>query len=131
MGELFERGHLGFKNKTYAFQWYKVAAENGSMMALEYLREGYTGRKKDTRIRKLEMKCYTQAAILQNSKEAQFMLGTFFENGIGVDVDKEFASIWYSKSALQGYKSAIEKAKELEKEGYTFILISPGIHIFL
>ncbi|KAI8886876.1 hypothetical protein K501DRAFT_269454 [Backusella circina FSU 941] len=125
IGELFERGHFGFKNEQLAKQWYRRAAENGSIIALEYLKQRFAGKKKAARIRKLELKCYTQAAVLWNSKEAQFMLGTFFDNGIGVDIDKEFAKIWYSKSALQGHELAIEKAKELEKEGYAFILISP------
>ena len=44
---------------------------------------------------------------------AQFMLGSCFEDGEGVDVDLVQAMHWYEKSAAQGEEQAIVAVERL------------------
>lgn len=42
----------------------------------------------------------------EGNAEAQCMLGTLYQLGLGVDVDEEQAIWWYERSAEQGYAIA-------------------------
>src|SRR5207248_2060337 len=58
---------------------------------------------------------YQKAANLGNS-EAQHHLADMYENGEGVEKDKDQAIYWCKKSAEQGFKKAKNKLKILEQE---------------
>ncbi len=45
--------------------------------------------------------------------DGQYNLAWFYENGVGVEHDKNKSIFWYCKAALQGHKQALEKCKEL------------------
>ena len=51
----------------------------------------------------------------QGDTEAQYTLGYYYEDGIGVKEDKEKSFYWYKKAAEQGNKIAKVKLKELGK----------------
>ena len=48
----------------------------------------------------------TYTAALRGDKVAQFQTGVIYERGIGVEQNQTQASIWYEKSAWQGYVDA-------------------------
>ena len=49
--------------------------------------------------------CWEPMAM-EGHAEAQFLLGTLYENGEGLPVDQALAFKWYSKAAEQGYGHA-------------------------
>lgn len=57
---------------------------------------------------------YQKAAKL-GSGNAMLLLGTFWENGVGVPYqDKEVAKYWYRKAVEKGEQSAVEALEKLE-----------------
>jgi TPR repeat protein len=58
---------------------------------------------------------YRKAAD-QGYAEAQFRLGSLYEDGLGIERDHEQAKAWYRKAALQGNEEATAALKRLEEE---------------
>lgn len=52
-------------------------------------------------------------AAEQGLAEAQHALGSFYEDGTGVEQDYTEAVKWYKKAAEQGYRSAKDALKRL------------------
>jgi len=55
-------------------------------------------------------------AARQNNKEAKYFMGICFDQGIGVKEQKELARYWYRQAANAGYRKAIYKLAEVEKD---------------
>ena len=53
-----------------------------------------------------EMAKQCRALALEGDAEAQYLLGTMYENGLGVRFNDEEAKKWYRKAAAQGYAEA-------------------------
>ena len=64
---------------------------------------------------------WLEKSAKQGEPNAQYGLGTMYENGFGVEKDYEKAYEWYSKSAVKGNKEAIKSSikvlKELAQQG--------------
>jgi TPR repeat protein len=89
------------KDHKAAFQWYKIAAEQGSaegQSRLGYMYEFGNGVSKNE---KTAARWYTSAAK-QEDPEGQWRLGTMYQFGDGVPKDSKVAFQWYKSAAEQG-----------------------------
>ncbi|MCL2646500.1 MAG: sel1 repeat family protein [Phycisphaerales bacterium] len=57
---------------------------------------------------------WSRKAAEQGNVKAQYNLGAFYENGVGVSADVREAVRWYQKAADQGHAGAREALKRLE-----------------
>lgn len=93
----------------------RKAAQNGSGMAYFELGRMYQNGDENAGIKpdlKLAVE-YIGKAAAQNMIEAQFMLATFYENGIGVPVDYRRAMALYRLAALHDHNEAESKLGKL------------------
>ncbi len=52
-------------------------------------------------------------AAVQGDSDSQFVLGTCYEDGIGVEADLTEAREWYGRAAEQGHREAKKALKKL------------------
>ena len=55
-------------------------------------------------------------SALNNDPKAQFLVAEMYELGMGTPQNMRMAHLWYGKSANQGYKPAVEKLTNWERE---------------
>ncbi|MDO8705932.1 MAG: SEL1-like repeat protein [Sulfuricaulis sp.] len=55
-------------------------------------------------------------SALNNDPKAQFLVAEMYEQGMGTPQNIRMAHLWYSKSANQSYKPAVEKLANWERE---------------
>lgn len=110
-------------NADLMVSWYSKAIEKGNKYAMIDLAECY---KNGSIVRQdygESMKYYQMAAELDkiddntkdtNQLKALFTIGTFYENGYGVDKNSSKAIFWYRKAANKNYTPAQEALKRLD-----------------
>ncbi len=59
---------------------------------------------------------YLEKAALQGDAEEQFILGTMYAEGAGVEKDTERAKEWYEKAAAQGHEQSEEALNKIKSE---------------
>lgn len=59
----------------------------------------------------------TQHYAHQGIAHAQYILGTHYANGDGVNLDYKQAAAWYGKAAQQGHPVALHDLADLHEEG--------------
>lgn len=104
LGSLYTVGKGVEPNFLEAIKWYRRAAEQGNEDVQNCLHEC-------CRVfmeRNEKIVEYYQKATEQNDAEAQYYLGSCYENGQGTEIDIEEANEWYAKAAVQEH----EKSKE-------------------
>ena len=101
------------KDKTLAVEWYKKAAEQEYPQSVCYLANFYEygigGVERDT---DEAVRLWKKAAEL-GDKEAPFILGNLYYDGIYVEQNKKEAVLWYRMSAQRLNKNAIKRMQEL------------------
>jgi TPR repeat protein len=98
LGKCFDNGIGTEINKMKAFELYKIIAENVAQH--DY----------DNTIKSSEKTFHWyQKAAVNGSKYAQYNLGLCYENGIGIDRDKDKAFVWFKKLAIQEYDNIYNK----------------------
>lgn len=97
-----------------AIRWYTSAAEKhhiGAQLALGHLYENACDYINET-----EAVRWYRAAALQNDPRGQYELGECYRIGIGVPITPSLAADWLNKSALQGYRDALDSLYILAEE---------------
>lgn len=56
----------------------------------------------------LAVKFYRAVAEFANNRDAQYNLGLFYNNGVGVEMNDLFAMYWFDKASDNGVKEAVE-----------------------
>lgn len=95
-------------NDIYEFN--KIDAYNKLQKAIENI----LGENKEKNFNKFMSLCKMSA--LQGNSHAQYVLGIFYEDGIGVEVDYEKSISLYEEAASYGLEEAIEKLGSLKNE---------------
>ncbi len=97
LGYFYEVGEHVDADEREAIRWYEKAAENDHLQAALRLAEIQVARGNSAE----GVKRYQQAATL-GDRDAQAMLGFFYQTGEHVDVDLDQAIKWYLAAADQG-----------------------------
>lgn len=101
------------KDKSFALEWYQKAAEKDYPQSICYLADyyeyGMAGIERNT---DETVRLWKKAAKL-GDKEAPFILGNLYYEGIYVEQDKKEAVLWYRMSAQRLNKKAIKRMQEL------------------
>ena len=63
---------------------------------------------------------FQKKMALKGDKGAQYALGNIYHYGVGVDVNLDEATIWYSMAAMSGHAGAINQLKfiEIKQQGF-------------
>lgn len=110
------------KDYMIAFQWCTEPARAGNANAMVMIAEifsatdGLLADMSASFRNEAAFKFYEMAAT-RGHKGGQYMLGWFYENGLGVEKNTALAATWYDKSAEQGYERAINAAQQLKIRG--------------
>ncbi len=97
-----------------AFQWFKVAAEEGNAEGQYHLGYCYLTGQGTTLNDKLARFWFLKAADQGDGKSEKY-LGSIYENGWGVPPDLGAAKGWYQKALQNGCKSAQTDLSRLEQ----------------
>lgn len=103
-----------------AVEWYRLAAEQGHVLAQYQLGECYE-RGLGAEIDYIESAKWYRKAAEQGYALAQYNLGVCYESGYGVDVDIQEAVKWYRLAAEQGDINAMLSLGECYETGVGFI----------
>ena len=121
IGKMYYYGDGVKKNKTEALIWYTKSAEQGNLSSqydLAYIMVMDNDVKKDN----VSAFKWMLNAAENGHPKAQMLLGTMYEDGVGVTKNKNESLIWYRKSLNNPslddrYKDmAAKKVQEVEKE---------------
>jgi hypothetical protein len=112
LGDLYYYGYGVAQDYQTAAQWYRKAAEQGSVagqcnLGFMYI-SGYGVAKDYSKA----AQWYGKAAE-QGSADGQNNLGIMYENGYGVAKDRQKAMEWYGKAVEQGHYGAQQALKRL------------------
>jgi TPR repeat protein len=101
------------KDKSLALEWYQKAAEKEYPQSICYLAEyyehGMAGIERNT---DEAVRLWKKAAKL-GDKEAPFILGNLYYDGVYVEQDKKEAVLWYRMSAQRLNMNAMRRMKEI------------------
>lgn len=97
MGYMYEKGVVVEMNEVISIAWFKKAAVLGDLYAANYL--GHKAMQKGDFEEAFVF--YMQAARGQDV-EGEYNVGFCFEEGIGIEQNKEKAIYWLKRAALQG-----------------------------
>ncbi|KAK6099541.1 Chitin synthase 4 [Batrachochytrium dendrobatidis] len=121
LGYCFEYGRLGCAtNAAESIHLYSAAAATGYSEALFSLAGWYMTGAEGVLV-KNERRAFELAsgAAAQNLPRAQYTIGHFFEQGIGITANLEQAIIFYNKAAANGEERAIKRLSELAPAKHT------------
>ena len=117
IGSCYEYGQLGLPiDPKESIKWYQQAAEKGYPDA-ELALSGWflTGAEGVLPQSDTEAYLWARRAAEQGLAKAQYAVGYYSENGVGVRADVEEARRWYAKAAGQGNARAVQRLNELKK----------------
>ncbi len=100
-----DEGRGGESGAAEAVKWYSLAAEQGSVEAMNALGVMYGAGRGVPQDYEASRACFQKAAELGDAK-AQNNLGIIFDNGQGVEQDFAEAAKWYAMAAKQGHAEA-------------------------
>lgn len=116
LGVLYQFGYPGIdQDIDKSIEFYTMSSKQGSAIAHNSLGIIYSAQGQHTDFKKA-LKHFSQAALL-SSAEAQFNLGTMFQSGEGVEVNKLKAFELYMDSAKLGYVDAMYNVAMLYIDG--------------
>jgi TPR repeat protein len=99
---------IGVKpDEETAVKWYTRAAKQGHTYSRQLIEECFGKAVKQSKDMTPFEKHMDEAA--QGDAEAQFIMGRYYEEGIGVEKDLNEAKKWYTKAAVQGHFNAKKK----------------------
>lgn len=133
LGRAYEHGLLSLPvNPALSVRYYADAAENGHPEAELALSGWYlTGAEGVVPQSDEEAYYWARRAAEKGLAKAEFAVGYYAENGVGISANREEALRWYSRAAEKGNKRAQAKVVELETRverplGFLGKLRSPG-----
>jgi len=101
-----------------SLEWYHKAADQGSIDAALSLSRIYGDDRYGTNIvDKNKSFKWAMEAATEHDVEAQYILGTKYQDGQGVDINRVEAMKWYLLSAKQGSKNAKIQIKGMYSQG--------------
>lgn len=106
LGVFYEKGIYVDKNYNEAEKYYKEAIKYGDENAKEYLKNLYLRIKEENSSVDINLIKEYEKKAQNGDIEAQYKLGSSYENGEGVDKDFIKAADWYRKAAKQNHKQA-------------------------
>ncbi len=106
------------KNSDKAFYWYKMAADAGINKEAYYkLSLCYSHRKNPTGMDLENAFKWMKKAADENIVEAQYTVGCYYKDGIGVTKNKDLALEYWKKAAEKGHEKAKKKIDEESNDG--------------
>ncbi|KAI9302238.1 hypothetical protein BJ944DRAFT_185433 [Cunninghamella echinulata] len=112
LGKVYEQGLLDQpRDVAKAFEHYNKAAEEDHDQAMLALSRFYYHGIPDIGLMPhyaLAFK-WCQRSAKKGLPQAEYVLGTYYEHGVGVDADYALALEWFSKAASKGYEPAAEQ----------------------
>ncbi|KAJ3099383.1 hypothetical protein HDU96_010723 [Phlyctochytrium bullatum] len=115
LGLAFEYGLLGLAvDPRRSIAWYTKAAQQGEPEAELALSGWYlTGAQGILNQNDTEAYLWARKAADKGLAKAEYAVGHYSENGVGVQADYDEARRWYLRAAAQNNKRAIQRLKEL------------------
>ena len=114
LGVMYEKGRGVPQNDKTAVKWYTLAGEQGDANAQRSLKRLQKEIAEQNKLREL------QARAKQGDANAQYQLGTMYDNGQGVPKDVKEAVKWYRLAAEQGDTSSQKRFGELVLQDFVY-----------
>jgi len=118
--EAFDKGKEQERQENYEFAniYYRKAAKEGSFKAMRFLAVNLCTSTKSIKCEKNNDEAFKLASQAASGNDATSMalLGSFYEDGIGVSEDWNKAREWYLKAKKKGYSKAGDYLAQLDKK---------------
>lgn len=112
LGECYDNGYGTRKDPEEAVKWYSKAAKQGHVMSQRILNE-----RKIDRILTDESPFATfEKSARSGNAQSMYILGRYYEDGIGIEKDPKKAKEWYTKAKKRGNQAARRALESLEKK---------------
>ena len=111
LGECYMNGHGVKADESVALKWYKKAADQGHVISQRII--------EDRRNREI-LEDQTPFATFEKSArsgnaQSMYIVGRYYEDGIGIEKDLNKAKDWYRKAKKRGNSAAKRALEALEK----------------
>ena len=114
LGVMYENGKGVSQDDKTAVKWYTLAGDQGNANAQRSLKRLQKDIAEQNKLREL------QARAKQGDANAQYQLGTMYDNGQGVPKDVKEAVKWYRLAAVQGDTSSQKRFGELVLQDFVY-----------
>lgn len=112
LGECYMKGHGTKKDEDAAMKWYRKAASQGHVISKKIVEE-----RKTQAILEDESPFTTfEKSARSGNAQSMYILGRYYEDGIGIEKDLRKAKEWYSKAKKRGNAAAKRALEALEKK---------------
>ena len=112
LGECYDKGHGTSVDKAEALKWYRKAAQQGHIVSQKIVEE-----RKSEAILKDESPFDTfLKSARAGDAQSMYILGRYYEDGIGIEKDPRKAREWYQKAKKRGNPAARRALEALEKK---------------
>ncbi|MCQ2085429.1 MAG: sel1 repeat family protein [archaeon] len=112
LGDCYDKGNGVKKDEKTAMKWYKKAADQGHKVSVQILEE-----RKTQAILEDESPFATfEKSARSGNAQSMYILGRYYEDGIGIEKNPAKAKEWYQKAKKRGNAAAKRALEALEKK---------------
>ncbi len=112
LGDCYDNGRGTKKNSEEAVKWYSKAARQGHTLSKKILEE----RKVDQILTDESPFATFEKSARAGNAQSMYILGRYYEDGIGIEKDLKKAKEWYAKAKKRGNQAARRALEALEKK---------------
>ena len=112
LGDCYDNGRGTKKNADEAVKWYSKAAHQGHIVSKKILEE----RKVDQILTDESPFATFEKSARSGNAQSMYILGRYYEDGIGIEKDLKKAKEWYAKAKKRGNQAARRALEALEKK---------------
>ena len=114
MGDIYHNGRGVPKDDGKATEWYRKAAAQGHTLSKKILNA--MGAAEAIQNEESPFDMFRKDAEKGNP-QSMYIVGRYYEDGIGMNKDVESARIWYGKAAAAGNEAAKRALAALDRKG--------------
>lgn len=112
LGDCYDNGNGTKKDPNEALKWYSKAARQGHIVSQKILEE----RKVDAILTDESPFTTFEKSARSGNAQSMYILGRYYEDGIGIEKDLRKAKEWYTKAKKRGNEAARRALEALEKK---------------
>ncbi|MCQ2070005.1 MAG: sel1 repeat family protein [archaeon] len=120
VGDCLENGYGVEADPEAAVEWYKKAAEQGHVVSARKIESKKKAEAEEETAKEIladesPFETFKKSAESGNA-QSMYILGRYYEDGIGMEKNVEAAKEWYAKAAEQGNEAAKRALEALDKK---------------
>lgn len=111
LGECYAKGHGTKEDRSAAIKWYKKAADQGHVVSQKIVED----EKSQEILRDQSPFATFEKSARAGNAQSMYIVGRYYEDGIGIEKDLSKAKEWYRKAKKRGNSAAKRALEALER----------------